>query len=69
MCIQLSGVPSGGLEVYIVVDISTKDNTATSNNTVNKTDIHTHTHTHTHTSLIKVHYDYEQNRQLLLPYD
>ena len=36
VCAQLSDVPSGGLEVDIVVDISTKDNTATSNNSVNK---------------------------------
>lgn len=36
VCAQLSDVPSGGLEVDIVVDISTKDNTATSNNFVNK---------------------------------
>ena len=36
VCVQLSDVPGGGLEVDIVVDISTKDNTATSNNSVNK---------------------------------
>ena len=36
VCVQLSDVPDDGLEVDIVVDISTKDNTATSNNSVNK---------------------------------
>ena len=36
VCVELSNVPASGLEVDIIVDISTKDNTAKSNNSNNK---------------------------------